>query len=210
MYQLFYLIGIIALFFVIWFTWKYSSRHVNVPCPSWLYWAVELENPFAKSSQSKIIISGLDVKPGMTVLDIGCGPGRLSIPLAKAVGERGRIVSVDIQPEMLNIVRKKADTEKINNITLVNISMGEGKLQNYNADRAVLVAVLGEIPNQAMALEEIYNSLKPGGILAISETIFDPHYQSKQNILKLVTSIGFSEVGYTGNTLAYTIYLKKM
>lgn len=197
------------LFLVIWFVWKYSSRHLNVPCPSWLHWAVELENPFAKSSQSKIIISGLDVKAGMTILDIGCGPGRLSIPLAKAVGERGTIVAIDIQPEMLNIVQKKAEKEKVYNIAVVNLPMGEGKLDNYNADRAILVAVLGEIPNRANALKEIYDSLKPGGILAISETIFDPHYQNKQNVLNLVNSIGFSEVGFAGNKLAYTIYLEK-
>jgi len=87
--------------------------------------------------------------------------------------------------------------------------MGEGKLKDYKVDRAVLAAVLGEIPNRTIALKEVYNSLKPGGILAISETMFDPHYQRKQTILDLVKSIGFAEVGFTGNKLACTIYLKR-
>lgn len=203
------LIGLAVLFSIVWFAWKYSSRRSNIPCPAWLHWAVELENPFAKGSQSKMIISGLDVKAGMTILDIGCGPGRLSIPLAKAVGEQGTIVSVDIQTEMLRIVQEKAGKEKLHNITVVELPMGEGKLKNYNADRAVLVAVLGEIPKRDSALREIYHSLKAGGILAISETIFDPHYQSKQTILELVRVIGFSEIGFIGNKLAYTIYLRK-
>ena len=79
-----YSIGVIILFSIIWFAWKFTSRKKNVPCPSWLYWAVELENPFARSSQSKSIISGLDIGEGMTILDIGCGPGR--IDLVKAIG----------------------------------------------------------------------------------------------------------------------------
>lgn len=206
---LLYSIGIFFLFLIIWFSWKFISMKKNVPCPSWLHRAVELENPFARSSQSKSIISGLDVEEGMAILDIGCGPGRISIPLAKAVAEQGKVISVDIQQEMLDIVKRKARKENIHNIAFVNIPMGEGKLKVYQADRAVLAAVLGEIPNRTTALEEIYNSLKPGGILAISETMFDPHYQRKQTILDLVKSIGFAEVGFTGNKLAYTIYLKK-
>ncbi|WP_371381224.1 class I SAM-dependent methyltransferase [Sporomusa aerivorans] len=204
-----YSIGIIILFSIIWFAWKFTSRKKNVPCPSWLYWAVELENPFARSSQSKSIISGLDIEEGMTILDIGCGPGRISIPLAKAVAEHGKIISVDIQQEMLDIVQRKALKANVHNITVVNIAMGEGKLGDYKADRAVLAAVLGEIPNRTTALKEIYNSLRPGGILAISETMFDPHYQKKQTILDLVKAIGFAEVGFIGNKLAYTVYLKR-
>lgn len=202
-------IGLLAMFLIIWIVWKASSRRLHIPCPAWLHWAVELENPFAKGSQSKVVISGLDVNAGMTILDIGCGPGRISIPLAKAVGEGGKIISVDIQPEMLNIVQRKADKDRVSNITFVNHSMGEGNLENYYADRAVLAAVLGEIPNRTVALEEIYNSLKPGGILAISETIFDPHYQSRKKLVSLTAPIGFAEVGFVGNQLAYTMYFRK-
>lgn len=207
--QLLYSSGIIILLLFIWFFWRVLSRNKSIPCPSWLYWAVELENPLARGSQSKSIISGLNVEEGMTVLDIGCGPGRVSIPLAKIVGEQGTIIAVDIQQEMLDIVKRKAAKENIQNITVVNIPMGAGKLIGVQVDRAVLAAVLGEIPNRTVALREIYDSLKPGGILAISETMFDPHYQSKQTILELVKSMGFTQVGFIGNKLAYTIYLKK-
>ena len=138
-----YSVEIIGLFLVIWFLWRITSRTKSVPCPSWLHWAVELENPFASSSQAKSIISGLDVAVGMTVLDVGCGPGRVSIPLARLVGEQGAIIAVDIQQEMLDIVKRKALAENIHNITFVNVSMGEGKLKDYKVDRAVLSAVLG-------------------------------------------------------------------
>lgn len=204
-----YLIAIVILFLSLWFFWRITSRKKSVPCPAWLHWAVELENPFAKSSQAKSIIAGLAVEAGMTVLDIGCGPGRVSIPLARLVGVHGKVIAVDMQQEMLDIVKRKAQAEDIHNITFVNAPMGAGRFTGYKADRAVLAAVLGEIPDRTIALTEIYNSLKPGGILAISETKFDPHYQSKQTILELAQAIGFTEAGFTGNKLAYTIYLKR-
>lgn len=204
-----YIFYVLVLFLILWFGWKYASRRENIPCPSWLYRLVEAENPLAKSSHSQCVIAGLAVKEGMTVLDIGCGPGRISIPLAKAVGKQGEIISVDIQQEMLEIVKRKALQQGLNNITVVNIPMGEGQLKDYHADRAVLAAVLGEIPKRAAALQEIYDALKPGGILAIAETIFDPHYQKKQTVLDLVKPLGFTEVSFVGNKLAYTVYLQK-
>ena len=206
---LFCLMVILALFLISWLAWKFVSGKRNVPCPSWLYWAVELENPFATNSHSKNIIAGLAVTEGMTVLDIGCGPGRSSLPLSRLVGSLGRLVSIDIQQKMLDIVQRKALQENINNIIFVNIPLGEGKLEDYQADRAVMAAVLGEIPGKTAALTEIYHSLNPGGILAISETMFDPHYQKRETILALVKPIGFEEVGFSGNKLAFTIYLKR-
>ena len=60
----------------IWIVWKLVSRRKSLPCPSWLYRMVEMENPLAKNSQAKTILAGLGVAEGMTVLDAGCGPGR--------------------------------------------------------------------------------------------------------------------------------------
>ncbi|WP_199618034.1 class I SAM-dependent methyltransferase [Paenibacillus alkalitolerans] len=209
MYIIFSLVILVLVLIIIFSVWRISSRHVNVPCPFWLRWAVELENPFTKSNQSKHIISRLDIESGMKVMDIGCGPGRLTIPLAKAVGPNGQVVAVDIQLKMLEVVRSKAAREDLSNIEFVNVAMGEGKLTKQGADRAVLVTVLGEIPNRELALKEIYDSLKPDGILAVTEVIFDPHFQSKKTVLDMVKPIGFTEVGFFGNKLAYTVYLKK-
>lgn len=62
--QLVYSSGIVILLLFIWFFWRVLSRNKSIPCPSWLYWAVELENPLARGSQSKSIISGLNVEEG--------------------------------------------------------------------------------------------------------------------------------------------------
>ena len=198
-----------AVLCAIWVVWKLVSRRKSLPCPSWLYRMVEMENPLAKNSQAKTILAGLGVAEGMTVLDAGCGPGRVTLPLAKAVGADGKVIAVDLQQGMLDVVQRKAQQEGLAMIEFVQLPLGEGKLPAYQADRAVIAAVLGEIPQQAAALQEIFAALKPRGILAIAETIFDPHYQRKAYVLDLAQAAGFAEVAFNGNCLAYTVYLQK-
>ncbi len=201
--------SIFAALCCIWVVWKLVSRRKSLPCPSWLYRMVEMENPLAKNSQAKTILAGLGVAEGMTVLDAGCGPGRVTLHLAKAVGADGKVIAVDLQQGMLDVVQRKAQQKGLAMIAFEKLSLGEGKLAAYQADRAVLAAVLGEIPQQSAALQEVYAALKPGGILAVAETIFDPHYQRKSHVLDLAQAAGFEEVAFNGNCLAYTVYLQK-
>src|SRR5262245_14064934 len=86
-----------------------ASRGLSLPCPVWLRWLVELDNPFTKTNRAHTIIEHLDVAPGMYVLDIGCGPGRLAIPLARAVGESGCVVAIDVQAGMIERARATAE-----------------------------------------------------------------------------------------------------
>jgi len=65
------------------------------------------------------------------------------------------------------------------------------------------VTVLGEIPNPQAALREIFTALKSGGILSITEIIFDNHFQSRKTVLKLAAEAGFREKMFFGNRIAY-------
>ena len=69
--------------------------------PVWLRWLVELDNPFTEANRSELIIRNLDLQPGDDHLDIGCGPGRLTIPVAQQVGPQGAVVAIDLQAGML-------------------------------------------------------------------------------------------------------------
>ena len=66
--------------------WRLASGRRSIPCPAWLSWMVELDNPFTKTNRAATIVERLDLQPGMAVLDVGCGPGRLTIPIATKVG----------------------------------------------------------------------------------------------------------------------------
>lgn len=190
-------------------TWRLASRHRTLPCPVWLRWLVELDNPFTKTNRAAFIIETLALSPGMTVLDAGCGPGRLTVPLARRVGAAGRVVALDIQAGMLARAKAKVEAAGLTNVEFVAGALGEGKLPANHFDRAVLVTVLGEIPDRATALNELFSSIKPGGFLAVVEVIFDPHFQSRGTVTNLAVVAGFRERAFFGHRLAYVIHFEK-
>ncbi len=200
------LVGLIILFVL---AWRLASRRYSLPCPVWLRWLVELDNPFTETNRAEVIIRHLDLQPGMQVLDIGCGPGRLTIPLARQVGSQGQVLAIDLQPGMLRRAQEKAQAANLSNIQFLQVGVGEGKLQVDGADRALLVTVLGEILNREAALREIFDALKSGGILSVTEIIFDPHYQSRDTVSRLAGTVGFREKAFFGNRTAFTLNLVK-
>jgi len=203
------LFGLVSFALLIAVTWRFASRRHSLPCPVWLRWLVEIDNPFIRTTRAAVIVDHLELQPGMTVLDVGCGPGRVAVPVAKRVGEQGEVVAVDIQPGMLRRARENAQQANIANIRFVQAGAGEGKLGHNQFDRALLVTVLGEIPDREAALKEIYGALKPGGMLSVTETVFDPHYQNRRTVARLAESVGFRERRFFGNRIAFTLNLAK-
>jgi len=145
----------------------------------------------------------------MTVLDAGCGPGRLTVPLARGVGSTGHVVALDIQPGMLDRARARTEATGYTNVEFVATALGDGSLPSNHFERAVLVTVLGEIPDREAALAELFSALKAGGILAIVEVIFDPHFQARNKVTSLAISSGFCERAFFGHSLAYVILFEK-
>lgn len=196
---------VLAAVFSITVGWRLASRRHAIPCPVWLRWMVELDNPFTKTNRAAFIIEHLRLEPGMTVLDAGCGPGRLTLPAAKAVGPAGIVVAMDMQEGMLARTRAKTEAAGLANVEFLHAGLGEGRLTAGRFDRALLVTVLGEIPDREGALREIFAALKPGGLLSVTEVIFDPHFQRQSTLRQLAAASGFREVACFGNRIAYVI-----
>jgi ubiquinone/menaquinone biosynthesis C-methylase UbiE len=203
------LIAVVVTIALIVTTWRLASSRHSLPCPVWLRWLVEIDNPFTKTNRAAFIVETLALAPGMTVLDAGCGPGRLTVPLARGVGTSGRVVALDIQAGMLARAKTKAEAAGLANIDFINAGLGDGKLPANRFDRAVLVTVLGEIPDRRAAVAELFNALAPGGIFAVVEVIFDPHFQTRSSVTDLAVSAGFRERTFFGHRLAYVIHFEK-
>jgi ubiquinone/menaquinone biosynthesis C-methylase UbiE len=145
----------------------------------------------------------------MKVLDLGCGPGRLTVPIAERLGRHGEVVAVDIQAGMLRRAEAKAQAARLTNVEFLQAAVGEGKLPHNQFDRAVLVTVLGEIVDREAALREVFDSLKPGGFLSVTETVLDPHFQSCGAVRRLTTAAGFVEKAFYGSRFAFTLNAEK-
>lgn len=188
--------------------WRGASRRRRLPCPAWLGWI--LENPYTDAvAGSATLLRRAGVEPGMRVLDVGAGPGRLTIPAAERVGPSGGVVALDVQEAMLARVRQKASARGLANVRTVRGAVETSALDPGAFDRALLVAVLGEVPNREHALRALYASLRPDGVLSVTEMIPDPHYQNQRTVRRLATAAGFRLDQTFGAPLAFTMNFRK-
>ncbi|HVT27804.1 MAG TPA: methyltransferase domain-containing protein [Lacipirellulaceae bacterium] len=155
-----------------------------------------------REEDCKTLLAALKIKPGDTVCDLGCGNGFYSLKLAKLVGEHGRVIAVDIQPEMLNLLKERAAAAKITNIEPVLGTTVDPKLPDGKLDLVLLVDVYHEFDHPAQMLAAIRTSLKPTGRVALAEfRAEDPkvpikrlHKMSKAQIMKEFPPNGFKLV----------------
>ena len=180
------------------------SRHYQMACPSWA--TVVLENPYMKGvAGSAVLLDRAQIEPGMEVLDVGCGPGRLTLPAAERVGQMGRVVALDLQPAMIGKLKERIAAKGLTNIRTVVGGAGEGHIAHKAFDRVLLVGVLGEIVDQSAALGEIREALKPDASVSITEVLPDPHYQSRHRVRRLAEAAGLELVGTYGHWYAFTM-----
>src|SRR3954453_21719454 len=150
----------------------------------------------------KPMLAALHVKPGDVVCDLGCGNGFYTLKLAKLVGDKGKVVAVDIQREMLELLKDRAAEEKVSNIEPVLGTVVDPKLPEGSIDIVLLVDVYHEFSNPEQMLAAIRKSLKPTGRVALAEfraedpnvPINPPHKMSKAQIMKEFPPNGFKLV----------------
>jgi len=185
-------------------------RFFKAPCPHQA--AFLIENPVRKVffGPEKILKRAGIIK-GMKVLELGPGGGFLTVEAAMMVGEEGEVHCIDIQPEMIRILKKKA--KKIGLYEKINAIVGDASNLPYlsgSFDLAFMVAVLGEISDQKRAIDEIRRVLREGGILSITELLPDPDYALPKTVRRLCKRSGFEHLDTKGNIFCYTAnFIKK-
>jgi ubiquinone/menaquinone biosynthesis C-methylase UbiE len=145
----------------------------------------------------------LKVEPGAVICDMGCGNGYYSLKLAKLVGEKGRILGVDIQPEMLSLLKKRMDAEGVKNVEPILGTVIDPKLPKGGVDLILLVDVYHEFSHPEHMLKAMRESLKPEGQIVLVEfraedrgvPILPLHKMTKKQIMKEIPANGYKLVG---------------
>ena len=115
------------------------------------------------------MIKALDLKPGMTVADIGAGSGVITVLMAKEVLPGGRVVAVDVQQEMLDLLADKLKSQQVENVDLLLGTAKSPRLEPESIDLALMVDVYHELEFPYEMLLELSRAMKPGGRVVFVE-----------------------------------------
>ncbi len=156
-----------------------------------------------REEDCKRLLEELKLEPGQVVCDLGCGNGFYALPLAERVGPRGRVYAVDVQPEMLKLLRDRAEKQGVENVEGVLGTPVDPRLPQGKFDLILLVDVYHEFSHPEQMLAKIRAALKPDGRVALAEfrgedpevPIKPLHKMSKKQILKEWLPAGFKLTG---------------
>ena len=139
-------------------------------CPWWMGYL--LASPIRRWMQNPDTLLGPYIEPGMTILEPGPGMGFFTLPMAELAGPSGRVVAVDIQPKMLDQLRRRAAKAGLLPRVEARLaqpdSLGVTDL-NGKVDLVAAVAVVHELPSAEAFFREAAAALKPQGTLLLVE-----------------------------------------
>lgn len=164
---------------------------------SWL-----LRKTREREEAAQEMLRELKLKPGMTVCDLGCGNGYHALVMAKSVEPTGKVIGVDIQEEMLEMLQERAAKKGITNIVSVLGEFHDPKLKPNTVDLVLIVDAYHEFSHPELMLKALHKSLKPKGQIVLVEfraedrnvPIKPEHKMSKRQILKELEPNGFKLV----------------
>lgn len=136
-------------------------------CPWW--YGYFIDNPLRRLIFAPERLFSSYVRPGMTVLDIGCGMGVNSLALARLVGPEGRVIAVDIQPRMLAAVRKRALRKGLGDRIECRLSTPESMGISGGIAFAVAFWMVHEAPDARALFAQVHSCLLPDGAFFVAE-----------------------------------------
>ena len=156
-------------------------------CPYGQRFWVEAPHPFITRDRLR---EALAPEPGETILEVGPGTGYYTLSVAEWLGPAGRLHIFDLQQEMLDHTMGRATEAGLQNVTPHQGDASYLPYEDGAFDAAFLVAVLGEISDQAAALRELRRVVKPAGRIVVGELFGDPHMVTAGALAKAAGRVG--------------------
>ncbi len=181
-----------------------SEKHV---CPWWL--AYTFDNPLRRYLHDPWTILAPYLRPGMTAVDIGCGMGFFSRGMAKIVGDAGRVISIDLQQEMLDITRKRSEKDGVAH--RIRFRRAEEDTLNISeqADFALAFWMVHEVNDTRRFFDQVYAILKPAGAFLIAEPRMHVNRSRFEEILAYAHDAGFKIIDTPRIRISRAAVLKK-
>ena len=156
-----------------------------------------------------VTLNQMALAPGMRVVEVGCGTGHLSTHVARRILPVGTLFCVDIQPQMVGKTLKRVEAQGLHNVQGFIVPAAKLPFDIFDIDLVFFAHVLGEIPERLPALREALRVLRPGAALSITESLPDPHYRFRNDVVKLCSQAGFEPASIAGSLFNYTATFRK-
>lgn len=161
-------------------------------CPWWLCFT--FDNPIRRLLHNPVQILGGLIGPGQTVADIGCGMGYFSVPMARLVGESGRVFAIDLQQEMLDALKRRAARQNVDGRIHTHLAQPDRIGLAEPVDFALAFWMVHEVKNPAPFLAEIKGMLKPDGRFLLVEPILHVSRASFDKSVAIARSVGLESI----------------
>lgn len=181
----------------------------NIPHVCSVDQARGLDNSMRKWTQNPSKILAPYVKPNMIAMDMGCGPGFFTIPMAHLLNGKGKVVAVDLQQGMLDKLSKKLKGSKIaSNIELFKCG-ADSIAYKGQVDFILAFYMLHEVPNQEVILSEFKSILKPDGKILVVEPWFHVNKKAFSSMLNKAHKLGFASENAASIFFSRSVILTK-
>jgi predicted methyltransferase len=131
-------------------------------------WAREFDDPSRDAWQKPaLVVAAMGLAPGMTVADIGAGTGYFEPHLSRAVGPGGKVLALDIEPDMVRYLRERAARQGLANVEARQVAPADPGLAPASVDRILIVDTWHHIASRAAYAARLLAALKPGGQLTV-------------------------------------------
>ena len=181
------------------------SQHHHV-CTWWM--AYTFDNPLRKLIHDPQKIFGDLIKDGMTVMDVGCGMGYFSIGMAKLVGANGKVIAVDLQQKMLDVMRRRAMRAGVADRIIPHRceadSLGIGK----SADFILAFWMVHEVSDKRHFFKQLRSILTSKGKLLIAEPKMHVTANELDKTIKIAQKNGFRYCDSPTIRLSRTVLLE--
>jgi ubiquinone/menaquinone biosynthesis C-methylase UbiE len=169
-------------------------------CPYNQRFWVQAPHPFITRARMR---EALSPASGETILEVGPGTGYYSLDVAAALEPGGTLHVFDLQQEMLDHTMRRATEAGLTNLVPRQGDARELPYDDDTFDAALMVTVLGEVPDQERALAELARVLKPGGRLVVGELFGDPHMVTERALRTRGAAAGLDFDRRVGPALGY-------